>query len=299
VLERALSLAERLGSRTWRRWVSAPLATAMADLGDVRGATATIDAALQLSGSSAARASAARSLAATLAARKLWMSLAHVALADGRPGDALAIVDEWLLAGDRPAGGGKRSPGANGAPVPIPLARLARGRALAMLGDVGADAALDDACDEARQAGAPGVQWRALAARGRLHLDRRQRTAARRCFDEARAVAAELVARVSDSTLRDGFQRAVDALAPAPPKAGTRQQAKDAHAGLTRREREVTALVAQGKSNRSAARALGIGERTVEAHVAASLAKLGFSSRTQLAAWAVERGMAKPERPRA
>jgi DNA-binding NarL/FixJ family response regulator len=50
-----------------------------------------------------------------------------------------------------------------------------------------------------------------------------------------------------------------------------------------------------GKSNRGIARALGIGERTVEDHVANALGKLDFSSRAQLAAWAVQRGLAKPE----
>jgi DNA-binding NarL/FixJ family response regulator len=39
------------------------------------------------------------------------------------------------------------------------------------------------------------------------------------------------------------------------------------------------------------ARDLGVGERTVEGHVASALAKLGFGSRTQLAAWAVEKGL--------
>ena len=298
VLERALSLAERLGSRTWRRWVSAPLATALADLGDTAAAAATIEAAFGLVGSTAGRTSGSMSLASTLGARKLWMALAHVALADGRPADALAIVDERLLAGEPAVGDGSRAR-ASGAAAATPLVRLLRGRALAQLGDAGADAALAEACDEARRDGAAGVLWRALAARGRSYLDRRQRAAARRCFDEARDVAGGLAALVDDPSLGESLRRAVDALAPAPAKPSKRMLAKEAFAGLTRREREVAVLVAQGKSNRGAARALGIGERTVEAHVAASLAKLGFSSRTQLAAWAVERGLSKAERPRA
>jgi DNA-binding NarL/FixJ family response regulator len=68
-----------------------------------------------------------------------------------------------------------------------------------------------------------------------------------------------------------------------------------AHGGLTRRERDTAALVAHGKSNRAIARALGIGERTVESHVAGALSKLGFTSRSQLGVWAVAQGLAAPE----
>ena len=52
---------------------------------------------------------------------------------------------------------------------------------------------------------------------------------------------------------------------------------------LTRREREVLPLVAQGLSNRQIADELSIGERTVEGHVANILAKWGLATRTQLA----------------
>jgi non-specific serine/threonine protein kinase len=57
---------------------------------------------------------------------------------------------------------------------------------------------------------------------------------------------------------------------------------------LTSREREVVALLARGASNREIASALVIGERTVEMHVGHILAKLGLTSRTQVAVWAVE-----------
>jgi non-specific serine/threonine protein kinase len=68
--------------------------------------------------------------------------------------------------------------------------------------------------------------------------------------------------------------------------------AKDALGGLTKRERDVAELVAQGKANRAIARELGIGERTVEGYVTSALAKLDLTSRTQLAAWAIEKGVA-------
>jgi ATP/maltotriose-dependent transcriptional regulator MalT len=61
---------------------------------------------------------------------------------------------------------------------------------------------------------------------------------------------------------------------------------------LTPRERQVIALIAQGYSNRAIARALVISEKTAEVHVGNILGKLGFGSRSQAAAYAVEHGLA-------
>jgi predicted ATPase/DNA-binding CsgD family transcriptional regulator len=52
---------------------------------------------------------------------------------------------------------------------------------------------------------------------------------------------------------------------------------------LTRREREVALLIAQGMSNKEIASKLVISRRTAEAHVEHILVKLGFTSRTQIA----------------
>jgi predicted ATPase/DNA-binding CsgD family transcriptional regulator len=63
---------------------------------------------------------------------------------------------------------------------------------------------------------------------------------------------------------------------------------------LTRRETEVAALVARGPTNREIAAQLFLSVRTVEVHVDHVLTKLGFRTRTQLAAWAYEAGL-RPE----
>ena len=63
---------------------------------------------------------------------------------------------------------------------------------------------------------------------------------------------------------------------------------------LSRREREVAALVARGLTNREIARTLVVSERTAENHVQHILAKLGFGSRAQIAAWAVSEGLPTP-----
>ena len=59
----------------------------------------------------------------------------------------------------------------------------------------------------------------------------------------------------------------------------------------SRREREVAGLVARGLTNREIARTLVLSERTAENHVQHILAKLGFGSRAQIAAWAVAEGL--------
>ena len=58
---------------------------------------------------------------------------------------------------------------------------------------------------------------------------------------------------------------------------------------LTPREREVVALIGRGLSNRQIAEALVISEATATVHVKHILAKLGFGSRVQVAAWGVSR----------
>jgi non-specific serine/threonine protein kinase len=63
---------------------------------------------------------------------------------------------------------------------------------------------------------------------------------------------------------------------------------------LTRRETEVAALAARGLTNRDIAAQLFLSVRTVEVHVDHVLTKLGFHTRTQLAAWAYEEGL-RPE----
>jgi DNA-binding CsgD family transcriptional regulator len=71
--------------------------------------------------------------------------------------------------------------------------------------------------------------------------------------------------------------------------------ATDAQAAhvLTGREREVARLVAAGRSNREIADTLVITEGTVEVHIKHVLSKLGFRSRTQVAAWVADQHFGK------
>ena len=65
---------------------------------------------------------------------------------------------------------------------------------------------------------------------------------------------------------------------------------------LSRREREVAAMVAAGMTNRQIAGKLFIAERTAEGHVERIRNKLGVRSRTEVATWAVAHGLG-PRQP--
>ncbi|MHD0282458.1 protein kinase domain-containing protein [Rhodococcus aetherivorans] len=62
----------------------------------------------------------------------------------------------------------------------------------------------------------------------------------------------------------------------------------EASARLTKRERQVADLIGEGLTNQAIARRLVISPRTAQGHVEHILAKLGFTSRAQVAAWVTE-----------
>jgi DNA-binding CsgD family transcriptional regulator len=269
-MKAAHDIALRLGSAIWIRWTGAPLAIALARAGRIDEATAVLDEVDRIV--PVAPGDNARLLARrTLGERLLTVARAEIALASG---NSVAVLD---LISERDVDG-------------VPRAALLRAQALTALGRwEDAASTLAKARDDALQQGARPLLWRIDAAQGAIHLGERRRLEARLSFDAARSAASELAPGVDESLAN--FWPAVDALAPPPPKRTAAQAAKAAHGGLTRRERDTAALIAQGKSNRAIARALGIGERTVEGYVASALTKLGFTSRSQIAVWAAEQGL--------
>ena len=57
---------------------------------------------------------------------------------------------------------------------------------------------------------------------------------------------------------------------------------------LTKRERQVAELIAEGLTNKAIADQLVISPRTAQGHVEHILTKLGFHTRAQIAAWIAE-----------
>lgn len=84
---------------------------------------------------------------------------------------------------------------------------------------------------------------------------------------------------------RLGMDEAVAFALDREPATGHPPAAADRGPRLTPRESQVAALAATGLSNQEIADRLGIGRRTVESHVENLLRKLGFRTRTQIAAW--------------
>ena len=110
---------------------------------------------------------------------------------------------------------------------------------------------------------------RALAAHGRTSEARREAATARSMLDGwpgwRRDEIDALLQRLDAATATDGE--------------------------LTPREREVAALLAEGLSNSQLARRLYISPRTAAVHVSNILTKLGMTSRTEVATWAVRNGL--------
>jgi DNA-binding NarL/FixJ family response regulator len=70
---------------------------------------------------------------------------------------------------------------------------------------------------------------------------------------------------------------------------------KDEDSVLTEREREVLVLIAEGATNKEIASKLVVSENTARNHVSHILGKLGFSRRSEAAAYAVKKGLVKDE----
>lgn len=139
----------------------------------------------------------------------------------------------------------------------------------------------------ARMLGSLRSLWRSIGAplSGYGHLigyhdeceARTQRALGERTF---RTLVAEGAKLSFEQAVAYGFQEEPLAVEQAAPDADSTM--------LTKREREIARLVADGRSNKEIAATLVIAQRTAEAHVAHILSKLGFNSRAQVGAWVAE-----------
>jgi DNA-binding NarL/FixJ family response regulator len=136
--------------------------------------------------------------------------------------------------------------------------------------------------------GASQAVWRASGAKvdettAYGMFDQRSEDAVRQALGDARFErlfaegAGYSLERALALALRDGEEADETAAA------STGPAASGIEAGLTRREREIAGLIAEGLSNRQIAARLVISSRTAESHVASILSKLGLTSRGQVA----------------
>jgi len=98
-----------------------------------------------------------------------------------------------------------------------------------------------------------------------------------------RAGASDLIEKpASAAELLASIRQAVKAQDDSHARAESRKAAQKLFAGLTQRERDVLALVLQGRPNKIIAADLGISQRTVENHRAAVMRKTGAGSLSAL-----------------
>lgn len=137
----------------------------------------------------------------------------------------------------------------------------------------------DAAADSWRRLGCPYEAALALAS---SEEDR----ALRQSLDELQALGARPAATIIARWLRERGARGV-------PR-GPRPRTRENEAGLTPRELEVLALLAEGLRNAQIAKRLVVSERTVDHHVSAILGKLQVRSRSEASARAARLGIVPP-----
>jgi DNA-binding CsgD family transcriptional regulator len=268
-LEGALALAKDTGSLHWTRVSAGALARCLIAERDTAAAEALLDATLE-------RHAPFR----TLGQRVIATARVELALAAGDGHRALDAVTSLI-----------DTAGADGQ-APPPRLGLLRGTALLMLDDrPGAEAALREAAESALERRQRGLFWRTHAALAHAYRSWGRRTEAREQGALAEAGIEELALTLENADARASFRNAALATLPPAPQLSPNRAAKEAFEGLTEREREVAALIADGRSNPEIAAELVVSVRTVESHVSSILATLGFGSRAQIAAWAAERGL--------
>jgi DNA-binding NarL/FixJ family response regulator len=100
-----------------------------------------------------------------------------------------------------------------------------------------------------------------------------------------------LAESIYDQALREHFEYAAYATLPKEKPISARQAASNEYDGLSGHEREVAALMGQGKSNAEIASLLVVSKRTVETYVSRVLSKLGLTSRSQITLWTRDKGL--------
>ncbi|WP_165497105.1 protein kinase [Rhodococcus sp. ABRD24] len=138
---------------------------------------------------------------------------------------------------------------------------------------------------------AAGAVWSRLGTSVEAFGPHLQRDSIESAKKAANVLGNKRMTELSESHLKLDKDAAIDLAIGAARTAGQRQPHESATptSPLTKREHEIAALVSRGLSNRAIAESLVISTRTVDGHVERILAKLDFTSRTQIASWLASR----------
>jgi DNA-binding CsgD family transcriptional regulator len=276
--DRALFLSRQLQSTLFVQLASAALARTAIAQNNLKEAQAILDTVLETSTSDTSR----------FFRRNCVSVRAELDLVRGDAGTALEQTD--LLIASAPH---------QTSETVIPRLHKLRGEALIQLERFDeAKRALTAARDACQERSLLPLLWRIHLALGKLYQKQDRRKDADAQYSLARGIVQELADGLTDASLRQKFLTGAYGMLPRPRAITPRRADKQRFGGLTAREREIAALIAEGKSNREIADQLVLSERTVITHVTSILNKLSYSSRTQIAVWATESGLA-PTAPRA
>ena len=270
--EQALALAREIGSLFWTRIATGYLASALILQGDLGHAELVLNAALD-----------PQTLDQTMAQRLMWCAQVELALAHGNPTRALEIIDQ-LIASAANVSEGEHI---------LRVSKLHGEALIALQRITEAKAALEAAQEIAATHGVRPTLWRIAVLLGNFNKAQGHHEEAEQSYSAARTLIEELAATIPDESLRDNFMRQATRMLPHTRSPSPARATKQAFGGLSMREREVAVLIAQGKSNREIADMLVLSERTIESHVSSILFKLGYTSRTQIATWAIEKGLTR------
>jgi DNA-binding CsgD family transcriptional regulator/tetratricopeptide (TPR) repeat protein len=260
----ALDTARDIGSLHWIYCAAGSLASVCIAQGDLTQAETILDV---LGEDTPYR---------TVGQRLAWYAWAELAMARGDAAEALRVIDLLVASTPHIERHGVAS---------IPRLAAKRAEALIKLRRwPEAESELREALASARAQGRRPQLWRIYLALCNLHQAQGRRAQAEEAAVLARSAIEELAESLEAGAPRADFARRAGALLPEGSKHNTPAPSSG---GLTRREREVATLIATGKTNIQVGDALYVTERTVEGHVSNILSKLGFTSRSQIAAWAV------------
>ena len=257
--------------------LSALLALALADSGDLREAELVVERALARAGADRGRA------LSWTRAEVMWLAgraREAAALASECRDDAFAAYPVGALAAVTAGWARLESGDRVGDALAQPLSQTCGGSGHEILGIdcFEIDPAL---AGERFELGARA--WSGIERRGVLRCAWAGAEAARRGGERDRAVAALTALRqeMTKSGLTALSGRVGRSLRDAGVRDGSARSADER--GLTAREREILALVAQGLSTAAIARRLGLEGTTVETHIESAREKLGATNRTQAA----------------
>ncbi len=178
----------------------------------------------------------------------------------------------------------------------IPRLWKCQGEALSALGrDPEAIQVLEEARRGAKLQQYLPLLWQIERSLGRAYQRQRCLEEAQQAFASARQGIALLSENIEDPVQRSHFEQTAYATLPKEKPVSPRRATADEYDGLTEREREVAALIGQGKSNAEMAGLLVVSKRTVETYVSRVLSKLGLTSRSQIALWTRDKGLASRE----